>query len=216
MEGVYRAFVREAGNLDLSRAATFNLDEYLGLAPGDPRTFRAYMTEHLFDHLGFTPERCHVPDPELARADLQAYCEGYERAIQEAGGLELQLLGLGRNGHIAFNEPGASRDSRTRRVELNEVTREDAVGTFGSVDDVPRAAITMGVATILEAKRIRVLAFGAGKAEVLRRALTDPVGPELPATYLRGHQGLEFWVDEAAATGLDGLPGDTVSDIVRD
>jgi glucosamine-6-phosphate deaminase len=207
MVGVYAELVRrhDAGGLDLSRVTTFNLDEYLGLPSGSPQAYRAFMEEHLFGRTSMDPARAHVPDAVLARADMEGYCAGWERAIEDAGGLDLQLLGLGRNGHIAFNEPGSSQTSRTRQVELCSVTREDAAPTFGGVDRVPRAAITMGVATILAARRLRVLVFGTGKSTMLRRVLTDPVGPDVPGTYLRGHGDVEFWVDVAAAEGLDDL-----------
>ncbi len=203
MTCVYEEMVRrvEAGELDLTSVTTFNLDEYLGLSPGSPHSFGAYMAQNLFRPAGLDASRTHVPDPVLARADLDAYCEGWERAIALVGGIDLQLLGLGRNGHIAFNEPGTHRDSRTRVVDLDEATRVDAVKRFGELDVVPRAAITMGVATILEARRLRVLAFGQGKSAILHRALTGEVDPQVPATLLRGHPDLEFWVDEDAANG---------------
>jgi glucosamine-6-phosphate deaminase len=209
MVGVYRCLVElhRGGGLDLSRVTTFNLDEYLGLSAGDPRSFRAYMEQHLFRHVNLDPARIHVPEPNLARADMTGYCAGWERAIEQAGGLDLQLLGLGRNGHIAFNEPGSDRDSRTRRVDLAPRTREDAADTFGGLERVPRAAITAGVATIASATRLRVLAFGAHKAQALAAVLAGPVGPQVPGSFLRGHPDLRFWVDEAAAAGLEDLPG---------
>ena len=207
MVGVYAELVRRhaAGGLDLSRVTTFNLDEYLGLPDGSPHLFHAFMDEHLFRHVNLDPARTHVPAPALARADMTGYCAGWERAIEDAGGLDLQLLGLGRNGHIAFNEPGSARASRMRQVELDAVTRSDAAEAFGGEDAVPRAALTMGVATILAARRLRLLAFGSGKSEVLRRVLTAPVGPEVPGTFLRGHPDFELWVDGAAARGLEDL-----------
>ncbi len=207
MVGVYAELVRrhEAGGLDLSGVTTFNLDEYLGLPAGSPLSFRAFMDKHLFGLVNLDPSRTFVPDPELARADMAGYCEGWEQAIGSAGGLDLQLLGLGRNGHIAFNEPGSQLTSRTRQIELDEGTRQDAAGAFGGLDAVPRAAITMGVATILEARRLRVLAFGEAKAATLRRILAGPVGPEIPGTFLRGHGDVEVWVDEPAAQELGDL-----------
>lgn len=207
MVGVYAELVRrhEAGGLDLSRVTTFNLDEYLGLPAGSPLSFRAFMEEHLFGRVNLDPSRTHVPEAELARADMAGYCSSWERAIAAAGGLDLQLLGLGRNGHIAFNEPGSQSTSRTRQIDLDEGTREDAAAAFGGLDAVPRAAITMGVATILEARRLRVLAFGSAKAQTLRRVLTDPIGPEVPGTFLRGHGDVELWVDEPASKELGDL-----------
>lgn len=207
MVSLYAELVRRhrEGELSLARVTTFNLDEYLGLPAGDPRTFRAFMREHLFRHVDLDPERAHVPAPEEAEADVEGYCRRWERAIEDAGGLDLQLLGLGRNGHVAFNEPGSPRDSRTRRVTLDAITREDAASAFGGLEHVPREALTAGVATLLGARRLRVLAFGPGKAPVLRRVLTDPVGPEVPGTFLRGHRDVVLWVDQEAARGLDDL-----------
>jgi len=204
MRGVYAELVRlhrEEG-LDLSDVSTFNLDEYLGLSASDPRSFRSFMQTELFDSVNLDPERSLVPDPELARADPEAYCRGWEDAIQRAGGIDLQLLGLGRNGHVAFNEPGSSRESRTRVVELGSVTRADAVREFGELDSVPLRAITMGVGTILDARRLRVLAFGSHKADITRRVLTGEPGPDLPGTWLAGHPDLEVWLDREAASGL--------------
>lgn len=177
---------------------TFNLDEYAGLERGDPRSFRAYMDEHLFRPLGFDPARTWFPDVEAD--DVVAAARAFEVRIEEAGGIDLQLLGIGRNGHVGFNEPGAARASRTRRVELDVVTREDAAAEFGGA--APEFAVTMGVATILDARALRVLAFGERKNDITRRALRGPVGPDVPATYLRGHPDVEFHLDEAAARGL--------------
>jgi len=204
MRGVYAELVRlhrEAG-LDLSDVSTFNLDEYLGLTSGDLRSCRAFMQAEFFSAVNLDPDRCLVPDPELARADPEGYCRGWEEAIQRAGGIDLQLLGLGRNGHVAFNEPGSPRASRTRVVVLDAVTRADAAKEFGSLDAVPRRALTMGLATILDARRLRVLAFGAHKAEITRRVLTEDPGPHLPGSLLVGHADLEVWLDRDAASEL--------------
>lgn len=207
--GLYRELVRlrrEEG-LDFGRVVTFNLDEYLGLAPDHPGAFTRWMLEKVFEPLGI-PEGCrHVP-PSSVPGDstgpaIAERCAAYERSIREAGGIDLQILGIGRNGHIAFNEPPASRDSRTREVRLHAWTRADAAQVFGSLADVPTRAITMGIATILEAKRIRVLAFGSRKAEIVARALEGPIGPEVPASFLRGHADLRIWLDREAARELD-------------
>ncbi len=188
--------------LDFGRVVTFNLDEYRGLAPDDPRSFRAFMRARLFEPAGFDPARTHVPDGAVPDAELESACAAYERAIAGAGGLDLQILGIGRNGHVGFDEPGSPADSRTRSVALAPETRADAAGAFGSLDAVPRAAITMGIATILSARRIRVLAFGATKADAVCAALTGPVGPDVPASFLRRHRDVRFFVDEAAAARL--------------
>jgi glucosamine-6-phosphate deaminase len=194
--GVYDELV--ARRADLSSAVTFNLDEFLGLPPEHPRSFRRYMRERLFARLERPPRAAHVPASDLAPQHVEAHCREYERAIAEAGGVDLQLLGIGRNGHIGFNEPGAARESLTRRVDLAATTREDAAGEFGGLERVPREAITMGVATILGARRIRVLAFGEAKREIVQRLLEGPVGSTLPASFLRGHPDVRLYADAAA------------------
>ncbi len=198
--GVYEELVRmhRDEGLDFANVTTFNLDEFQGLAPEHPQSFRRYMRERFFAHVGLAPTHTWIPASDVAPAQIEAHCREYEREIAEAGGLDFALLGIGRNGHIGFNEPGAPRESRTREVRLHEVTRADAARAFGGLEAVPQRAITMGVATILEARRIRVLAFGADKREILRRALEAPVGPDVPATYLRGHGDVRMFADEAA------------------
>lgn len=191
--GVYRELARlhREEALDFSGVHTFNLDEYSGIAVDDPRSFHSAMRTHLFDIVGLPPSRTHFPD-EWATGDE------FEQAIHSAGGIDYQLLGIGRNGHIGFNEPGSPITSRTRRVALTEVTREDAAQTFGGVDRVPTHAVTMGVATIREARRVRVLAFGPGKAHVVVRTRSAPVGPEWPASLLHGHPDVQLIIDRAA------------------
>ncbi len=197
---VYAALVElhRHSALDFSNVVTFNLDEYLGLAPQHPQTFRRYMREHLFDAVGLDPANAWIPASDVAPAQVEAHCREYESAILAAGGIDLMLLGIGRNGHIGFNEPGSARDSRTREVRLAESTREDCRAHFGGAAHVPERAITMGVATILAARRIRVLAFGAAKREIVRRTLDEATGPALPATYLRGHADVKLFVDAEA------------------
>jgi glucosamine-6-phosphate deaminase len=202
--GVYRELVRihrEEG-LDFGQVSTFNLDEYLDLPPDHPGTFARWMHEQVFARLEVPSANVHIPAAGLAREEVAGHCLAYERAIREAGGVDVQILGIGRNGHVAFNEPGAARESRTREVELHPWTREDAAEAFGGIEKVPRRAITMGLATILEARRIRVLAFGSRKAGIVRRAIEGPVEPDVPATFLRGHPDLRIWIDRAAAAEL--------------
>lgn len=194
---------REEG-LDLSRVTTFNLDEYLGLDEGDTNTFRSFMDVHLFEPAKLDRTRTNFPDSIRAATDPLAASREYEDAIAAAGGIDLQLLGLGRNGHIGFNEPGSLRESRTRVITLDARTREDATGTFGALENVPTAAITVGVATILEARRVCVLAFGERKADVVLRTVTGDVGPEVPSTFLRGHADAVLHIDTAAASQLFG------------
>lgn len=186
----------------LDNVWTFNLDEYLGLPARHPQSFAHYMRERVFGPLGIHRERGILPASDLAPSQVAAHCRAYERAIAEVGGLDLQILGIGRNGHIGFNEPGSTRECRTREVMLDETTRADAAANFGGLERVPTRAITMGVATILEARRIRVLAFGASKSAIVRRTLEDAVGPDVPATYLREHSDVRLYVDAAALGGL--------------
>jgi glucosamine-6-phosphate deaminase len=203
--GFYEELVRlhSAGELELARATSFNLDEYCGLPPEHPASFHAYMRTHLFDRAPLAAT--HIPDGMVPADQVEAHCQAYEAAIQAAGGVDWQLLGLGRNGHLAFNEPGSPRDARTRRIELSEETRRANAGDFPAGEAVPTHALSMGVATILAARRLRVLAFGAHKSAIVRRALTATPGPELPASWLREHDDVELWLDRPAAAELDGL-----------
>ncbi len=183
---------RERG-LDFSRVATFNLDEYVGLPPSHPQSYHYYMNDRLFSHVNAKPSSVHIPDG-TAR-DLERACREYEEAIKDSGGIDLQILGIGRNGHIGFNEPQTPLDSRTHVVELTEDTRRANSRFFSSWEEVPRKAITMGVGTILEARRILLLASGAEKAEAVRAAMEGPVTPMVPASALQTHQGCQFLLD---------------------
>jgi len=160
--GIYRELIRrhQAGEVDFSRVVTFNLDEYYPMPADSPHSYRRYMWENLFAHVNIRPEQVHVPDGGVPRETLAEHCVAYERAIAEAGGIDFQMLGIGKSGHIGFNEPGSSPDERTRLVTLDTVTRKDASADFFGEDNVPREAITMGVATILEAREIALIATG--------------------------------------------------------
>ncbi|MBL8861888.1 MAG: glucosamine-6-phosphate deaminase [Planctomycetes bacterium] len=188
---------REAG-LSFARTTTFNLDEFVGLPAAHAQSFRRWTREHLFQHADFA--RTCFPDVEAA--DLEAAARAFEDAIRAAGGIDLQILGLGRNGHVAFNEPGSARDSRTRAVELHPWTREDAARDFGGLEHVPLRAVTMGVATILEARRLRVLALGSRKAAIVRETLRASEGPDVPSTFLRAHPDVRLLLDGEAAALL--------------
>lgn len=194
------ARLHQGEGVSFAKLVTFNLDEYLDLAPEHACSFRRYMRERLFERIDLDLANAWLPASDVAPSQQAAHCRDYERAIAEAGGIDLQILGIGRNGHIGFNEPGSTRDSRTRVVQLEAVTREDAAAAFGGLERVPERAITMGVATILEARRIRVLAFGAHKREVVRRTLESPIGPALPATFLREHADCVLYTDAPSAS----------------
>jgi glucosamine-6-phosphate deaminase len=201
--GVYAELIRlhrEEG-LDFSRVTTFNLDEYLPMQPGAPQSYVRFMREHLFDHINC--ENWNVPDGTLKdEAEIQAYGDRYERMIADAGGLDLQLLGIGRTGHIGFNEPGSAQDSRTRLVVLDSLTRADAASAFYGVENVPVRAITMGVGTILDAREIIMMANGPGKAAIVQEALEGKITSKVPASFLREHANAHFFLDEAAASRL--------------
>ncbi|MCL6522430.1 MAG: glucosamine-6-phosphate deaminase [Firmicutes bacterium] len=201
--GTYRELVRlyREGRVDFARVTTFNLDEYVGLPPGDPRSYHAYMQEHLFRHVNLRPEATHLPDGWAE--DLEAECRRYEALIEAAGGIDLQLLGIGRDGHIGFNEPGARWEQGTRVVRLKPETRQDNARYFGGVvEAVPERAISMGVRTIMHARRLLLLAAGRHKAEIVRRAVEGPVSRHVPASILQLHPDALVLLDESAASQL--------------
>lgn len=191
---------REEG-LDFSRVTTFNLDEYVGLGPSDPQSYRHFMQENLFDHINIAARNTHVPDGRAL--DFEVHCRQYEHMIQDAGGIDLQLLGVGSDGHIAFNEPGSSLGSRTRLKTLASETIRDNARYFGGADKVPRLAITMGVGTILESRRCLLLAFGEHKAEAVRATVEGPITAQVTASALQLHREVVVVLDEAAASRLE-------------
>ncbi|MFN0198859.1 MAG: glucosamine-6-phosphate deaminase [Planctomycetaceae bacterium] len=202
--GVYRELIRlhREDDLDFSQVITFNLDEYWPMDPGSIHSYQRFMRENLFDHINIPERNIHIPSGTVSVDDVDAYCEEYERAIEKAGGIDLQLLGIGRTGHIGFNEPGSPRNSRTRTVQLDPVTRRDAAGDFFGEENVPFEAITMGVGTILSARKIIIMALGEHKANIVRRAVEGDVSPDVTASYLQTHPHCIFAVDEAAASNL--------------
>jgi glucosamine-6-phosphate deaminase len=205
--GLYRELIRlhkEAG-LDFSRVTTFNLDEYFPMAPDDPHSYRRWMQETFFDQVNIPPENIHVPDGTIREEDAEDYCANYEQLIRRAGGIDLQILGIGRTGHIGFNEPGSTRHSRTRLVTLDPVTRKDAGSDFYGEENVPHQALTMGVGTILETKKIVIMAFGEHKAEIVRGAVEGEVTDAIAASFLQKHADTTFILDQAAAAELTAL-----------
>jgi glucosamine-6-phosphate deaminase len=192
---------REEG-LSFANVVTFNLDEYFPIQPTALRSYRHFMQANLFDHVDIAPANTHVPDGTAPISSLEALCREYEERIQAAGGIDVQVLGIGRTGHIGFNEPGSPRRSRTRMVTLDSLTRRDASGDFGGEENTPRYAITMGVRTILEARRVILMAWGQHKAEIVRAAVEGPVTPQVTASFLQEHDNVHFIVDMAAAGAL--------------
>lgn len=197
---LYRELSRlfAAGRVDFSRATTFNLDEFAGIAPRDPRSYHAFMRRHLFDRVNLPAQRIHVlrgTAPDLVRE-----CARYERAITRAGGIDVQILGLGVNGHIGFNEPARALVAATHRARLTPVTRRANAALFGNrVTAVPSEALSMGMATILRARRVVLIATGASKARCVERMLIGGVTTRLPASFLQLHPNVDVWLDEAAA-----------------
>tara|TARA_R110002111_G_scaffold261984_1_gene336608 strand:- start:86325 stop:88223 length:1899 start_codon:yes stop_codon:yes gene_type:complete len=202
--GVYRELIRlhNEEQLDFSNVVTFNLDEYWPMDPESIHSYHKFMRENFFDHVNVKPENIHIPRGDIAAEDVDAYCEEYERTIEKFGGLDLQLLGIGRSGHIGFNEPGSARNSLTRLVNLDPVTRRDAASGFFGEDNVPHHAITMGVGSILAAKKIIIMALGEHKASVVKRAAEQEVTDVVSASFLQTHTNSLFAVDRAAAAEL--------------
>jgi glucosamine-6-phosphate deaminase len=202
--GVYRELVRmhrEEG-LSFAQVETFNLDEYLPMHPESPHSYHRFMWLHLFSQVDIAPERVHILDGTLTGDAVAAHCAAFEAAIGAAGGIDFQLLGIGKTGHIGFNEPGSGLESRTRRVHLDRVTRRDAASGFFSEKNVPREALTMGIATILAAREIAILATGEHKSAIVRRAVEGEVDHGVPATFLQRHPDATFYCDGAAAAEL--------------
>ena len=202
--GIYRELIRlhrEEG-LDFSRVVTFNLDEYYPMAPDSLHSYHRFMRENFFDHVNLDPRHVHLPRGDIPRAEIDAHCREYEQAITAAGGIDFQVLGIGQTGHIGFNEPGSSVDSRTRLVALDAITRRTAAADFFGTENVPHEAITLGVATILEAREIALVATGEHKAMVVKRAVEGEVDRAVAATYLQRHPRATVYLDAAAAEEL--------------
>ena len=201
--GVYAELIRlhRVEGLDFSRVTTFNLDEYVGLGPTHPQSYRYFMQQELFNHINIEPKHAHVPDGRAL--DFEMHCRQYEQRIADAGGIDLQLLGVGTDGHIAFNEPGSSLGSRTRVKTLATETILDNARFFGSKEKVPRLAITMGVGSILESRQCLLLALGDQKAAAVRSTVEGPVTAQITASALQLHRDVIVIVDEAAASWLE-------------
>mgnify|MGYP006081815055 CR=1 FL=1 len=197
---LYQELIRlhKKANLSFENVYTFNLDEYCGLSENHPESYNHFMHKHLFDHIDIPKENIFIPSGKVEPVFLKDYCVGYEKHIQELGGIDIQILGIGRNGHIGFNEPGSSRVSITRKIELHHVTKRDAASAFGEFDLVPSHAITMGMKTILSAKKIYLMAFGENKKQAIKQAILGDITDELPASFLQQHDNTLVCVDSEA------------------
>lgn len=200
--GVYAKLVEmhRKNLVSFSKATSFNLDEYVGLPVDHPQSYRSFMNEHLFNHIDIDPAQTHIPNGNAA--DLEAECLAYDKMLEDNGPVDLQILGIGSNGHIGFNEPDANLSSKTHVVDLLEGTREANARFFDKLDDVPRQAITMGIGSILKARQILLLVRGAGKAEAIRNAVEGPITTQCPASLLQSHPNVIVLVDEGAGKWL--------------
>jgi len=192
---------REEG-LSFANVITFNLDEYYPMDKSNIQSYFYFMHEHLFNHIDILPENINIPDGNVSSEDLYQSCIDYEMKIKDYGGLDFQLLGIGRTGHIGFNEPGSHLNSGTRTITLDHITRVDAAPAFLGIDNVPRKAITMGIGTVLAAKRIVLLGWGSNKAKILKETIEGEITAEVPATYLQKHKNTTFIIDESASSEL--------------
>jgi len=202
---VYEELVRmhnEEG-LSFQNVVTFNLDEYLPMEKSNIQSYHYFMHEHLFNHIDIDPENVHIPDGTVSPDETVAYCIDYEKKIKDFGGLDFQLLGIGRTGHIGFNEPGNPFESRTHVVKLHRETREVNARFFDSLEEVPEYSMTMGIKTIMRSKRILLLATGEKKCEAIRKTLYGPITPDFPASVLQLHPDCRILVDKAAGQLLE-------------
>jgi len=201
---VYEELVRmhQDEGLSFQNVITFNLDEYYPMEKENTQSYWYFMHEHLFDHVDILPENINIPNGAITTDEIHQFCIDYEIKIKEVGGLDFQLLGIGRTGHIGFNEPGSHLNSGTRNITLDHITRVDAAPAFLGIDHVPRVAITMGISTIRKAKRIVLMAWGINKAAVIKETIEGEISSEVPATYLQLHDNVTFVLDEGASTDL--------------
>lgn len=201
---VYEELVRmhTTEGLSFSNVISFNLDEYYPMEKKNVQSYHYFMHDHLFNHVDILAENVHIPSGTVASEDLNEYCINYDQQIEDAGGLDFQLLGIGRTGHIGFNEPGSHLNSGTRSITLDYVTRADAAASFLGIDNVPRKAITMGISTISKAKRIVLLAWGINKASIIKETIEGEISSEVPATYLQSHNNSTFILDTEASSEL--------------
>ncbi|GJQ04623.1 glucosamine-6-phosphate deaminase [Capnocytophaga canimorsus] len=201
---VYKELIRlhKEEGLSFKNVITFNLDEYYPMEKQDKQSYWQFMHKNLFDHVDIDPKNIHIPSGTVQAEEVREYCTEYEKAIEQAGGIDFQLLGIGRTGHIGFNEPGSHINSATRMVTLNKVTKTDAAETFGGYKNVPSKAITMGVGTVMAARRIVLLAWGEPKASIIAKTIEGEISSQIPATFLQEHPNTTFVIDQTAASEL--------------
>ena len=200
--GMYRELIQtyQAGDIDFDEVVSFNLDEYIGLTPDNEQSYYYFMRKNLFDHINIRPENIHIPSGIAVNMTIAA--QGYDKMIEEAGGIDIQVLGIGNNGHIGFNEPDVKFEARTHIVELEPETIEANSRFFDSIDQVPTQAISMGIKNIMQSRKIVLIASGEGKAKVVQAMIEGPITPELPASVLQLHPDVTIILDEAAASLL--------------
>ena len=201
---VYEELVRmhQEEGLSFGNVVSFNLDEYYPMEKNSVHSYHYFMQQHLFDHIDIDPKHIHIPSGTISQDEIHQYCIDYDLKIKEYGGLDFQLLGIGRTGHIGFNEPGSHFNSGTRIISLDHLTRADAASSFLGIDNVPRRAITMGIGTVKNAGRIVLLAWGGHKAEIVRETIEGPMTSEVPASYLQIHKNTSIVINEEAAEEL--------------
>lgn len=213
--GLYKQLIRmhRQESLDFSKVTTFNLDEYVGLLPEHEQSYHHFMWENFFQHINIDRRNVFIPDGMAS--DIEAYCEWYESEIRKLGGIDLQILGIGANGHIAFNEPGSSLGSRTRIKTLSEKTRRDNARFFESMKEVPKYAITMGIGTIMDSRCVLLLANGRSKAQAIKLTVEGPITAMVPASIVQMHRRATVIVDKEAASFLSGTYQDTKAEGIK-
>ena len=201
---VYNELVRmhKEDGLSFFNVISFNLDEYFPMKKDDIQSYHHFMNEHLFSHVDIKPENIFVPDGDISENEINDYCQSYDEKISKLGGIDFQLLGIGRTGHIGFNEPGSNYDSLTRRIHLNYITRNDARKSFYGIENVPTTAITMGIKTIRKSKRIVLLAWGQNKSSVIKKAIENEIDSNIPASFLQKHSNVTFVLDNSSSSNL--------------
>lgn len=201
---IYEELVRlhKEEGLSFANVATFNLDEYYPMDPDAIQSYVHFMNEYLFDHIDIKQENVHIPDGTISIEDVDSFNKSYEKKIEDLGGIDIQILGIGRTGHIGFNEPGSWENSKTRLVKLDNLTRTDAAKDFIKIENVPYRAITMGISTIMKSKEVYLIAWGMHKAEIVKEAIEGPININVPATYLQKHANIKVYLDEPASEAL--------------